>query len=94
MERVKTQVPMQRGGQPEEVAAAILWLLSAESSYVSGAFIDVCRRPLSGPFERRSAGVSSLIAGLSPESERRPGSSRLSEADSRRPAPGQTSTGR
>jgi NAD(P)-dependent dehydrogenase (short-subunit alcohol dehydrogenase family) len=38
---VKTQVPMQRGGQPEEVAAAIVWLLSAESSYVSGTFLDV-----------------------------------------------------
>jgi NAD(P)-dependent dehydrogenase (short-subunit alcohol dehydrogenase family) len=41
VERVKTQVPMQRGGQPEEVAAAIVWLLSAESSYVSGTFLDV-----------------------------------------------------
>jgi NAD(P)-dependent dehydrogenase (short-subunit alcohol dehydrogenase family) len=41
VERVKTLVPMQRGGQPEEVAAAILWLLSAEASYVTGAFIDV-----------------------------------------------------
>jgi NAD(P)-dependent dehydrogenase (short-subunit alcohol dehydrogenase family) len=38
---VKALVPMQRGGQPEEVAAAILWLLSAEASYVSGTFIDV-----------------------------------------------------
>ena len=41
VERVKAQVPMQRGGQPEEVAAAILWLLSSEASYVTGAFIDV-----------------------------------------------------
>jgi NAD(P)-dependent dehydrogenase (short-subunit alcohol dehydrogenase family) len=41
VERVKAQVPMQRGGQPEEVAAAILWLLSAEASYVTGACIDV-----------------------------------------------------
>lgn len=41
VDRVKAQVPMQRGGQPEEVAAAILWLLSAEASYVTGAFIDV-----------------------------------------------------
>jgi NAD(P)-dependent dehydrogenase (short-subunit alcohol dehydrogenase family) len=41
VERVKTLVPMQRGGQPEEVAAAILWLLSNEASYVTGSIIDV-----------------------------------------------------
>lgn len=41
VERVKAQVPMQRGGQPAEVAAAILWLLSAEASYVTGAILDV-----------------------------------------------------
>jgi len=32
---------MQRGGQPEEVAAAILWLLSGEASYVTGAILDI-----------------------------------------------------
>ena len=41
VERVKHAVPMKRGGQPEEVARAILWLLSPESSYCTGAFIDV-----------------------------------------------------
>ena len=41
VERVKTLVPMQRGGQPEEVAAAILWLLSSEASYVTGTIVDV-----------------------------------------------------
>lgn len=34
-------VPMQRGGTAEEVAQAILWLLSDEASYVTGATIDV-----------------------------------------------------
>jgi NAD(P)-dependent dehydrogenase (short-subunit alcohol dehydrogenase family) len=34
-------VPMKRGGQADEVAKAILWLLSDESSYTTGAFIGV-----------------------------------------------------
>ena len=41
IERVKAFVPLGRGGQAEEVAQAILWLLSAEASYTTGAFIDV-----------------------------------------------------
>jgi NAD(P)-dependent dehydrogenase (short-subunit alcohol dehydrogenase family) len=41
VDRVKTMVPMQRGGQPEEVAAAIPWLLSGEASYVTGTILDV-----------------------------------------------------
>ena len=39
--RVKELVPMKRGGSPEEVAKAILWLLSDEASYTTGSFIDV-----------------------------------------------------
>jgi NAD(P)-dependent dehydrogenase (short-subunit alcohol dehydrogenase family) len=41
VDRVKALVPMKRGGRVEEVARAILWLLSDESSYTTGAFIDV-----------------------------------------------------
>jgi len=41
VERVKRSVPMQRGGQAEEVAHAILWLLSEEASYITGACLDV-----------------------------------------------------
>jgi NAD(P)-dependent dehydrogenase (short-subunit alcohol dehydrogenase family) len=41
VDRVKAFVPMKRGGHPEEVAHAILWLLSDEASFTTGAFIDV-----------------------------------------------------
>ncbi len=41
VDRVKAFVPMKRGGQPEEVAHAILWLLSEEASYCSGSLIDL-----------------------------------------------------
>jgi NAD(P)-dependent dehydrogenase (short-subunit alcohol dehydrogenase family) len=30
-----------RGGTPEEVARAILWLLSDEASYTTGSFVEV-----------------------------------------------------
>ncbi len=41
VDRLKEVVPMKRGGQPEEVASAILWLLSSEASYITGAILDV-----------------------------------------------------
>ncbi len=41
VDRVKSFVPMKRGGTAEEVARAILWLLSEEASYTTGSFIDV-----------------------------------------------------
>jgi len=41
VDRVKDSIPMGRGGQPDEVARAILWLASAEASYITGAFLDV-----------------------------------------------------
>ena len=41
VDRVKALVPLQRGGQPEEVAQAVLWLLSDKSSFTIGTFINV-----------------------------------------------------
>lgn len=41
VDRVKHAVPMQRGGQAEEVAQAVLWLLSDQASYTTAATIDV-----------------------------------------------------
>ena len=41
VERLSPQIPMKRGGQPEEVAEAIAWLLSDKSSYATGTFIDL-----------------------------------------------------
>jgi NAD(P)-dependent dehydrogenase (short-subunit alcohol dehydrogenase family) len=41
VDRMKSFVPLGRGGQPEEVAAAILWLLSEEASYITGTILDV-----------------------------------------------------
>src|SRR5690606_38207724 len=35
VDRIKASLPMRRGGSPEEVANAILWLLSDEASYVT-----------------------------------------------------------
>ncbi|MBK8741603.1 MAG: SDR family oxidoreductase [Betaproteobacteria bacterium] len=41
VERLKDTVPMRRGGAAAEVAAAVVWLLTDEASYVTGAIIDV-----------------------------------------------------
>lgn len=40
-EALRGAIPMQRPGDPEEVAQAILWLLSEEASYVTGSLLDV-----------------------------------------------------
>ena len=41
MARLAAGVPMQRGGSAEEVAEAVLWLLSEAAGYVTGALLPV-----------------------------------------------------
>lgn len=41
VDRAKAGVPMQRGGTAAEVAEAIVWLASEQSSYVTGTLLDV-----------------------------------------------------
>ena len=38
---IKQQVPLQRYGTPEEIAAAVLWLTGEQGGYVTGAVIPV-----------------------------------------------------
>jgi NAD(P)-dependent dehydrogenase (short-subunit alcohol dehydrogenase family) len=40
-QQMAPQVPMQRAGSADEVAAAIVWLLSDEASYTTGSVLDV-----------------------------------------------------
>ncbi|MGI9316144.1 MAG: SDR family oxidoreductase [bacterium] len=41
LERVKSSIPLGRGGRAEEVASAVMWLLSEQASYCTGALIDI-----------------------------------------------------
>jgi NAD(P)-dependent dehydrogenase (short-subunit alcohol dehydrogenase family) len=41
VDRVAPSIPMKRGGRADEVARTILWLLSNEASFTTGALIDV-----------------------------------------------------
>jgi NAD(P)-dependent dehydrogenase (short-subunit alcohol dehydrogenase family) len=41
VERIGATAPLGRAGEPEEIARTILWLLSPEASYVTGALVDV-----------------------------------------------------
>ncbi len=41
VDRLKSGVPMQRGGLADEVARAIMWLISEDASYTTGSFVDV-----------------------------------------------------
>lgn len=41
VERMAPQLPMQRAGTAEEVAQAVVWLLSDQASYTTGSVLDV-----------------------------------------------------
>lgn len=41
VDRLATSIPLKRGGHADEVAQAVLWLLSHEASFVTGALMDV-----------------------------------------------------
>ena len=41
VDRLKSGVPMQRGGLALEVAMAIMWLISDDASYTTGSFVEV-----------------------------------------------------
>lgn len=41
VERLKSIIPLQRGGKPEEVAEAIYWLASEKSSFSTGNYLDL-----------------------------------------------------
>lgn len=41
LERLKSTIPMGRPGRPEEVAEAVVWLLSPATSYVTGSILEV-----------------------------------------------------
>jgi 3-oxoacyl-[acyl-carrier protein] reductase len=41
MDKILSQIPLGRKGQPEEVAEAITFLLSPKSSYITGSIVQV-----------------------------------------------------
>jgi NAD(P)-dependent dehydrogenase (short-subunit alcohol dehydrogenase family) len=41
VDRLRDRIPMRRGGQPDEVARAVLWLLSDQAAYAVGTTIAV-----------------------------------------------------
>lgn len=41
VERLNPTIPMGRGAEPEEVAAAVMWLMSSDAGYITGAVLPV-----------------------------------------------------
>jgi NAD(P)-dependent dehydrogenase (short-subunit alcohol dehydrogenase family) len=41
VDNLRTAIPLQRGGTPEDVGEAVLWLMSDQASYIIGQLVDV-----------------------------------------------------
>jgi NAD(P)-dependent dehydrogenase (short-subunit alcohol dehydrogenase family) len=41
VDRIASSTPLLRAGEAEEIARSIVWLLSDEASYITGALLDV-----------------------------------------------------
>ena len=41
LQRLLPTIPMNRPGQPHEIAEAVLWLLSPAASYVTGSILEI-----------------------------------------------------
>ena len=39
--RMAPMIPMQRSGEPEEIAEGVVWLLSPAASYVTGTILEI-----------------------------------------------------
>jgi NAD(P)-dependent dehydrogenase (short-subunit alcohol dehydrogenase family) len=42
VQKILSSIPLQRTAAPEEIGAAVVWLLSDEAGYVNGQALNVC----------------------------------------------------
>ncbi len=63
--RLAHMVPMKRVGTADEIANAVVWLMSDEASYVTGTIFDVSGRTLISRSPFQSAGFSSWLLMIS-----------------------------
>jgi len=63
LERIGGAVPLGRPGEPDEIAATVAWLMSAEASYVTATgrcwFVEVCSRTTASHAEFRPGSARS-----------------------------------